>query len=298
MLHCGDSALYYNRASEVITGINWVNNNATRPAVVNMSLGGPSDQTMNDAVARGVASGLLYVVSAGNCIADYTGTCAQGPWNACTRSPSGAGGALAVGATDRTDRWAYFSNYGGCVAISAPGVDVVSDFIGSTTATHVYSGTSQASPHVAGAAALIFQAHMNSTGTAAAVRQALIDGATPNKISGIAGGTPNKLLTTFATLLEGPSTVTQYGSCNWRVTPSGATPPYSYSWTVNTWLNGQPVGTWVPPMGSGQSFTSQFYNNGTGFNSGNVTLTVTDARGWSVSTTKSLTYAFGGGSCY
>jgi hypothetical protein len=167
--------------SGVIAGIDWVTANRTLPAVANLSLGGDFSQALNDAVERSVAAGVVYAVAAGNSAAD-----------ACSASPASAPSALTVGATDAADAFASFSNYGSCVKINAPGVSIVSAWIGSNTATSGASGTSMASPHVAGAAAVYLQ--KNPSATVANVRAALIGNATSNVIQGIATGTPNLLL--------------------------------------------------------------------------------------------------------
>ena len=132
--------------SNIVAAVNWLAANATKPAVANLSLGGPASQSLDDAVRKAAASGILMVVAAGN-----EGT------NACNVSPARAGagtnnGVVTVGATDSSNRAASFSNYGSCVDIWAPGVNVVSTWPNGGTAT--LSGTSMASPHVAGAAGL------------------------------------------------------------------------------------------------------------------------------------------------
>jgi aqualysin 1 len=132
--------------SNVIKGVDWVTANAVKPAVANMSLGGGANTSRDDAVRRSAASGVFYALAAGNDGAD-----------ACGTSPArvGAGtnnGVLTVAATDSADAEASFSNYGSCVDIWAPGVDVLSTKDGGGTTT--MSGTSMASPHGAGGGAL------------------------------------------------------------------------------------------------------------------------------------------------
>jgi subtilisin family serine protease len=131
--------------SGVIAGIDWVTaqKKATPsvPSAANMSLGGGLSTTLNQAVDNSSAAGVVYAIAAGNSTAD-----------ACTFSPASAPSAIAVGATDINDGFAYFSNYGSCVAINAPGVDITSAWIGTNTATNTISGTSMATPHVAGTA--------------------------------------------------------------------------------------------------------------------------------------------------
>lgn len=140
VLGCGGSGSW----SGVIAGIDWVTANAAKPAVANMSLGGGANQGVDDAVKNSAAGGVFYAVAAGN-----EGT------DACNSSPARAGttpGVMTVAATDSSDNEASWSNYGNCVSIWAPGVSILSTKKGGGTIT--YSGTSMASPHVAGGAAL------------------------------------------------------------------------------------------------------------------------------------------------
>jgi subtilisin family serine protease len=156
----------------VIAGIDWVtaDHQADQPAVANMSLSGGYFQALNDAVTNSVSDGVVYAVSASNDAA-----------NACDMSPASTPAALTVGATDITDLEAWFSNRGECLDIWAPGVDVTSAWIGSDDATAAISGTSMASPHVAGAAALYLET--NPFASADQVDEALSDNATIGKIA-------------------------------------------------------------------------------------------------------------------
>lgn len=145
--------------SFIIQGVDWVTANAVKPAVVNMSLGSLIPFTaLNTAVANSAATGLVYAVAAGN----GNPFANNQPLNACNISPAGAGydspwfnGILTVGATDILDVEASFSNYGPCLNLWAPGVDVTTTWLMSEGGTFTGSGTSFASPYVAGGAALL-----------------------------------------------------------------------------------------------------------------------------------------------
>lgn len=135
-------------SSSVVAGINWViQSHPGGSGIINMSLGGGANSAIDTAVADATAAGLTVVVAAGNSSAD-----------ACSSSPARAPSAITVGAIDRTDAQASYSNYGSCVDIWAPGTGITSSWIGGSTATRTISGTSMASPHVAGLAARLAQA--------------------------------------------------------------------------------------------------------------------------------------------
>ena len=168
--------------SGVIAGMDWVAGQTGGPRVANMSLGGPADSATDAAVQRMVSSGVTVVVAAGN-----------ENQNACNVSPARATNAITVGSTTSTDARSSFSNYGSCVDIFAPGSSITSAWIGSTTATNTISGTSMASPHVAGAAALILQG--SPTASPATVASTLIANSTTGVVTG-ANGSPNRLLYT------------------------------------------------------------------------------------------------------
>ena len=171
----------------VIAGINWVTANFIPPAVANMSLGGGFSASLNAAVDGSVAAGVFYAVAAGNNAAD-----------ACNFSPASAAGACSVGATDSADNGASFSNFGSCVDIYAPGVSITSTWHTSNTATATISGTSMASPHVAGVALLYLDAH--PTWTPKHVKRALNAYGTCGVITGIPATSPNLLLHSLETI--------------------------------------------------------------------------------------------------
>ncbi|MEV7426750.1 S8 family peptidase [Streptomyces sp. NPDC091212] len=165
----------------VITGINWVTNNAVKPAVANLSLGGGASTTLDTAVSNSIASGVTYAVAAGN-----DGALAS------SYSPARVATAITVGATTSTDAKASYSNYGSAVNIFAPGSSIVAGYNTSDTATATLSGTSMATPHVAGAAAVYLAGHTSAT--PAAVLSALTGGATSGALSSVGTGSPNLLL--------------------------------------------------------------------------------------------------------
>jgi subtilisin family serine protease len=216
--------------SGVIAGIDWVTANRTLPAAANMSLGGGYSSSLNAAVARSVAAGVVYAVAAGNEGAD-----------ACLRSPASEPSALTIGATANNDGFASWSNRGSCVDLSAPGVGITSDWIGSTTATNTISGTSMATPHVAGAAALHLAS--NPSATPAQVESAIESNATPGVIVNLPSGTANLLVYTGTAGGGGggggggtPSVASFTYSCSGRTctfNASSSTGATGYNWTFS-----------------------------------------------------------------
>jgi subtilisin family serine protease len=169
--------------SGVIAGMDWVvsNHGAGQPAVANMSLGGPASTTTDAAVNRMISDGVTVVVAAGN-----------ENQNACNVSPARVSAAVTVGATTSTDARASYSNFGSCVDVFAPGSSITSAWYTSTTATNTISGTSMASPHVAGVAALYLQG--NPSASPATVKNAILSTSTTGVVSNAGTGSPNRLV--------------------------------------------------------------------------------------------------------
>jgi len=175
----------------VTSGINWVTNhyntNGKKPSVANMSLGGGQTPTVDDAVEQSVAAGVIHAIAAGN-YAD----------NACYYSPARAPSAITVGATEAADNRASYSNIGNCLDIFAPGSSITSSWIGSTSATNTISGTSMASPHIAGVVALRL-GHVTADQTGEDISPTGVDVwikevATKGVITDVGTGSPNNFV--------------------------------------------------------------------------------------------------------
>ncbi|MDT0379569.1 S8 family serine peptidase [Streptomyces sp. DSM 42041] len=167
--------------AQVVAGIDWVAQNASGPSVANMSLGGPEDPVLDEAVQKAIDAGISFAVAAGNDSSD-----------AGSSSPARVPDAITVGATDDTDAQASFSNYGSVLDIYAPGVDITAAWNTGDDATNTISGTSMATPHVAGVAALYLET--NTGATPADVSTALTDAAVPDVVGNPGSGSPNLLL--------------------------------------------------------------------------------------------------------
>lgn len=167
----------------IIAGVDWVAANQVKPAVANMSLRSNPDLALDTAIQNSIAAGVTYVVSAGN-----------DSWDACNQSPAHISEAITVGATDSSDVGAYFTNYGTCVDLFAPGVDILSTWNTSDTATESLSGTSMASPHTAGVAALLLES--DPTITPSEASSIIVSSATLDRLTSIGPNSPNLLLYT------------------------------------------------------------------------------------------------------
>lgn len=180
--------------SGVIAGVDFVasDHQAGQPAVANMSLGGGASSAVDTAVTNAVNDGVTFAVAAGN-----------ENQNACNVSPARVASAITVGSTTSTDARSSFSNFGTCVDLFAPGSSITSAWRTSDTATNTISGTSMATPHVAGVAALYLET--NPTASPATVTAAIINSATPNKVGSPGTGSPNLLLYSLLTSSPPPT---------------------------------------------------------------------------------------------
>ena len=187
VLNCNGSG--YN--SDIISGINWIiNTHPGGPAVINLSIGGGYSAILNSAIANASSRGFTVVAAAGNSSAD-----------ACNFSPVSASGVIGVGASTSNDAFASYSNFGSCVDVIAPGSSITSAWIGSSSATSSISGTSMASPHVAGLAARILQAGTGGVSVLAKIQEL----AARDLITGLRTGTPNILAVWQLDPLASPS---------------------------------------------------------------------------------------------
>jgi len=261
--------------SGVIAGIDWVTANHDTPAVANMSLGGGASIALDDAVRRSIASGVTYAIAAGNSSAD-----------ACSSSPARVSQALTVGSSTNADARSSFSNFGTCVDLFAPGSNITSAWNTSNTATNTISGTSMASPHVAGVAALYLAG--DPTATPATVNAAVVNNASLNKLTGVGTGSPNRLLYSRfgAPPVDSPPSASFTFSCvvlTCTFNGSGSTDDNgisSYAWNFGD-----------SQSGSGATASHTYASGGTF----TVVLTVTDTIGQSDNESNSVTVSAGSG---
>jgi subtilisin family serine protease len=285
--------------SGVIAGVDWVTANRILPAVANMSMDGSLSQALNDAMQRSIDAGVTYVVSAGNSARD-----------ACLSSPGSMTNAITVGASMDTDAQAGFSNYGTCIDVFAPGYSVLSATNYDDVSMMSASGTSMASPHVAGIAALYLQANPSATPTQ--VTNAIVSNATANVMTGLGTGSPNLLAHVVATTdAIAPPAPTSPLTLPPPTSPAPTSPTgttalptadftYSCNNKANCSFNGSgskstvSIKTYAWSFGDGASKAPQGNPKvshdyaGKGTYTEQVTLTVVDASGASGSVTKTI----------
>lgn len=243
--------------SGIAAGIDWVTSNHTKPAVANLSMtaGTTPSFVLDEAVRNSIAAGVTYTIAAGNSNLD-----------ACTTSPSRVSGALTVGATSSADARSYYSSWGSCLDLFAPGDGITSASNANNTGFRLKSGTSMAAPHVAGVAALYLQSA--PTATPAQVAAAVTSTATAGKVTDLGEGSPNRLLYSLLTVEEAspPPPAPPPAPCtnctlytgslsdgSWAWQPNGGS-YYSYAGTHSGWLQG-------PTSANFQLFLYMWLNN-------------------------------------
>jgi serine protease len=261
--------------SGVIAGIEWVTANHLNPAVANMSLGGGASTALDDAVRNSIAAGVTYAIAAGNSNA-----------NACNSSPARVTQALTVGSSTNADARSSFSNFGTCVDLFAPGSSITSAWNTSDSATNTISGTSMATPHVAGVAALYLAS--NPTATPRTVHAAVVNNATQNRLTGVGTGSPNRLLySRFGTPpVDAPPSASFTFSCTLLTC--------TFDGSASTDDNGISRYTWNfgdGQTGSGAAVSHTYASGGTF----TVVLTVTDTANQTDSESRSVTVSAGSG---
>ncbi|MFJ8581408.1 S8 family peptidase, partial [Micromonospora sp. NPDC093277] len=291
VLNCSGSGT----TAGVVSGVDWVTRNAVKPAVANMSLGGGADTTLDTAVRNSIAAGITYGLAAGN----------DNGANACNSSPARVAEAITVGSTTNTDARSSFSNIGTCLDIFAPGSSITSAWNTSDSASNTISGTSMATPHVVGAAALVASA--NPSWTPQQVRDYLVNNATSGVVTSPGTGSPNKLLyvvngtsTNDFSVSVSPTagTVTAGGAVSTTVSTSTTS---GTSQTVTLSASGLPTGasaSFSPSSvtSGGSSTLTISTSSSTPSGSYPVTITGTAASG-TKTTTYTLTVNGSGGGC-
>jgi subtilisin family serine protease len=270
--------------SGIIAGVDWVTAHHKSPAVANLSLGSPAYTPFDEAVKNSIASGVTYVAAAGN-----------SGGNACDVSPARVSEVITVGGTDQTDSRASWSNWGSCVKIFAPGAHITSADYYTDASTAIMSGTSMASPHVAGAAALYLQAHPSATPSQ--VMQALVSNATTSTVANVSGSANRLLYTGFLGGSSTPAAPTAPAS-------SGSAP------TASLAVNCKYTTCWFDPSSSTapNGLAYYYWNTGDGYEAASygsiahdyrkdgtftVTFTVVDKKGQKAQLTKSVTLGSG-----
>jgi subtilisin family serine protease len=261
--------------SGVISGLDWIVKQETgkaSTAVANMSLGGGASSSVDDAVQRVIDAGVTVAVAAGNDSA-----------NACNYSPARAPNALTVGATTSSDAKASYSNFGTCLDLFAPGSSVTSAWHTSDTAINTISGTSMASPHVAGVAALLLQ---GGSASPASISSTITSGATTSKVTSAGTGSPNRLLysllgTTITTTNQAPVASFTHACtdlvCNFTSTSSDSDGTISaYAWSF-----GDTSSSTIQNPSKTYSATGSY----------EVSLTVTDNAGATSTATRTVSVA-------
>ncbi len=264
--------------SGVIAGVDWVSANRNVPAVANMSLGGGASTALDDAVRRSVTAGVTYAVAAGNSNA-----------NACNSSPARVSQALTVGSSTSADARSSFSNFGTCVDLFAPGSSITSAWHRSNTATNTISGTSMASPHVAGVAALVLA--NDPSATPSEVHAAVVNNASVNKLTSIGTGSPNRLLYS----IFGGTPVDSPPAANFSFSCTGLACTFNGGGSVDD----RGIDGYAWDFGDSQSsnsgpVASHTYASGGTFT---VRLTVTDTAGQTDTEARSVTVSTTGAPC-